>query len=109
MRRIAKQPKILKEKVRLAWLIRKNWKKVEVAYRVNPPHGMYWADTFINPETGQQVYIYYQNYVQGFRRGRPNYVRIRHQVWGVLASELTGKQIRELLDAFEIKGVNKIS
>lgn len=104
MRRIAKQPKILKDKVKLAWLIRKNWKVEMHSYHNNPPHGMYWSDTFVNTETSERIYIYYQNYVQGFRKGKPNYVRIRSVV---THNEIGRKEIKRLLSTFEITNVNK--
>ena len=101
MRRWAKKPKILKLKIKLAWLIRKHWEhdQFHKAYR-----GYYWRGTF-KPHISKEnrlIYIYYQLYI---RKPGVNYIRIDWD--GPQCKALTITEIRVLLKEFELKGLCK--
>lgn len=71
MRRHAKKPKILKEKIELANLILKTWKRI--TYHKSKA-GYSWNGVFVNYRN-VEIYISFQRYV---RRFGVDYVRINY-------------------------------
>ncbi len=71
-----KEP-IAKLRILLAQRINKYWKSIPPTSNIfNPPHGFYWTKTFIDPKRGVKVKIFFQRYVRGFKKMRPNYARL---------------------------------
>jgi len=95
VRRIARLPKILKDKIRVAELIRRCW---TVVGRIDEPtHRYYWSGTFKDPKSDLVVYIYFQRYVNWSRRMQVHYIHIRENSNN---KALGVKQIRDLLVSF---------
>lgn len=91
MRRFAKKPKILKDKVKLSYLIKKNW--TNTWYSTNAT-GYWWMGHYTNPE-GDEVRISVQKYIRrlGFDFANLN--------WKENGKALTVTEIKDLLKTFE--------
>lgn len=91
---IAKKPKILELKKEIALLIDKKLNKCESFYAkyFRSPKGYYWTGYY--HFENKIIRIYWQNYVQDFRRGRVNYITIS---WDG-QNELTKKELLYIKD-----------
>jgi len=93
MRRHAKKPQILKDKIKLAYLIRDNWEKLEYNKHIS---GFYWTGKFKN-DAGLIIDIIFQHYI---RRLEIDYVDIR---FAENCTALTITEIKALLRKFKEK------